>query len=357
MTFFAFYARNRKKNGLNKYKDIHVQRMKKETMALQTELETNHSFGEIIGKSEKMQQVFTEIRAAATSDITVLIQGETGTGKELVAKAIHANSPRKARPFVGVNCAAIPADLIDSQLFGHEHGAFTGTTERRIGYFEQANTGTLFLDEIGDMPPALQTRLLRVLEEREFQRVGGESTISVDIRVLAATNQDLDNAMREGRFRPDLYYRLAAFPIGIPPLRERREDIPILAHHFLEKFAAKVKKSIPTISDDALHVLMQHDFPGNVRELKHAIERAVLLETTDQLQRESLHLPLRQQGSQTATSDPTDTTVILTLKETERRAIIKALKATKGNISAAARALGIDRSTLYQKMEKHNLRP
>ena len=326
-------------------------------MALQTEFETSHSFGEMIGKSEKMQQVFAEIRVAATSDISVLIQGETGTGKELVAKSIHDNSPRKARPFVGVNCAAIPADLIESELFGHEHGAFTGTIEQRIGYFEQANPGTLFLDEIGDMPHTLQKKLLRVLEEREFQRLGGESTISVDIRVLAATNQDLDNAIREGRFRPDLYYRLAAFPIGIPPLRERREDIPILAHHFLKKFAADAKKPMRTISDDALHVLMQHDFPGNVRELKHAIESAVLRETTDQLQRESLPPYLVQEGSQTAISDPTDTTDILTLKETERRAIIQALKATKGNISEAARVLGISRNTLYRKMEEHNLRP
>ncbi|MDE0322452.1 MAG: sigma-54 dependent transcriptional regulator [Candidatus Poribacteria bacterium] len=326
-------------------------------MALQTEFETSHSFGEMIGKSEKMQQVFAEIRVAATGDISVLIQGETGTGKELVAKSIHDNSPRKARPFVGINCAAIPADLIESELFGHEHGAFTGTIEQRIGYFEQANPGTLFLDEIGDMPHTLQKKLLRVLEEREFQRLGGESTISVDIRVLAATNQDLDNAIREGRFRPDLYYRLAAFPIMVPPLRERREDIPILAHHFLKKFAADAKKPMRTISDDALHVLMQHDFPGNVRELKHAIESAVLRETTDQLQRESLPPYLVQQGSQTAISDPTDTTDILTLKETERRAIIQALKATKGNISEAARVLGISRNTLYRKMEEHNLRP
>ncbi len=326
-------------------------------MALQTEFETSHSFGEMIGKSEKMQQVFAEIRVAATGDISVLIQGETGTGKELVAKSIHDNSPRKARPFVGVNCAAIPADLIESELFGNEPGAFTGAAEQRIGYFEQANPGTLFLDEIGDMPHTLQKKLLRVLEEREFQRLGGESTISVDIRVLAATNQDLDNAIREGRFRPDLYYRLAAFPIMVPPLRERREDIPILAHHFLEKFAADAKKPMRTISDDALHMLMQHDFPGNVRELKHAIESAVLRETTDLLQRKSLPPHLIQEGSQTATRDPTDTTDILPLDEVERRAIIQALEATDGNIPDAARALRIGRSTLYRKLEKYNLRP
>ena len=324
-------------------------------MALQTELETNHSFGEIIGKSEKMQQVFSEIQAAAAGDINVLIQGETGTGKELVAKAIHDNSSRKKFPFVGVNCAAIPAELIERELFGNERGAFTGADEQRIGYFEQANTGTLFLDEIGDMLLTLQAKLLRVLQEREFQRLGGTSTISVDIRVLAATNQDLGNAIREGRFRRELYYRLAAFPIVVPPLREWREDISILAYHFLEKFAAKAKKSIRGFCPDALHVLTRHDFPGNVRELENAIERAVLLETTDQLQLQSLHLHLVQEGSQTATSDPMDTTDILTLKEAERRAIIQALKATGGNISAAAQALGIHRTTLRRKMEEHNL--
>ena len=326
-------------------------------MALQTELETNQSFGEIIGKSEKMQQVFTQIRAAAAGNITVLIQGETGTGKELVAKSIHDNSPRKTAPFVGVNCAAIPAELIESELFGNERGAFTGAIERRIGQFEQANTGTLFLDEIGDMPLTLQAKLLRVLEEREFQRIGGKSTISVDIRVLAATNQDLGNAIREGSFREDLYYRLAAFPIVVPPLRERREDIPILAYHFLEKFAAEDKKSIRTISDDALHVLTRHDFPGNVRELKHAIERAVLLETTDRLQRESLPPDLIQEGSQATTDSPTDTTRILPLDEVERGAIVNALKVMDNNIPDAARALGIGRSTLYRKLKEYNLLP
>ena len=326
-------------------------------MALQTELETNQSFGDIIGKSEKMQQVFTEIRAAAAGNITVLIQGETGTGKELVAKSIHNNSPRKTAPFVGINCAAIPAELIESHLFGSERGAFTGANERRIGYFEQANPGTLFLDEIGDMPLTLQTRLLRVLEEREFQRIGGKSTISVGIRVLAATNQDLGNAIREGSFREDLYYRLAAFPIVVPPLRERREDIPILAHHFLEKFAAEDKKSIRGFCPDALHMLTEYDFPGNVRELKNAIERAVLLETTDLLQPQSIHLHPAQEDSQAAIGSPTDTTDILTLKEAERRAIVNALKVKGGNISAAARALRIGRNTLYRKMEEHNLQP
>ena len=324
-------------------------------MALQNELEVNHSVGEIIGKSKKMQHVFTEIQTAAAGAISVLIQGETGTGKELIAKAIHDHSQRKAGPFVAFNCAAIPTELIEGQLFGNERGAFTGANQQRIGYFEQADTGTLFLDEIGDMPLTLQTKLLRVLQEREFQRLGGTSTISVDIRVLAATNQDLEEAIRDGYFREDLYHRLAAFPIAVPPLRDRREDIPILADHFLKRYAAAAEKSIRDISTDALQMLIQYDFPGNVRELENIIERAVLYETTDLLQPESLLFHQTRGGSQVATSSPTDTTTILPLDEVERRAIIHALKVTDNNIPNAARALGIDRSTLYRKLKKYNL--
>jgi len=326
-------------------------------MALQNELETNHSFGEIIGKNKKMQHLFTQIQTAAAGDITVLIQGETGTGKELVAKSIHDHSPRKIGPFVAVNCAAIPAELIESELFGHERGAFTGAIAQQIGKFEQANTGTLFLDEIGDMPPALQAKLLRVLEEREFQRIGGTKTIAIDIRVLTATHRDLVDTAKEDAFRKDLYYRLAAFQIVVPPLRERREDIPILAQHFLKRYAAAAEKPIRAISADALQVLTQHDFPGNVRELKNAIESAVLYETTDLLQPQSLPSHLTQEGSQAATSSPTDTTVILPLDEVERNAIAHALKVTDNNISDAAQALGINRATLYRKLRKYNLPP
>ncbi len=324
---------------------------------MRTKLEMNLSFGKIIGKNEKMQQLFTQIQTAATADITVLIQGETGTGKELVAKSIHDNSPRKARPFVAVNCAAIPAELIESELFGHEHGAFTGAIAQRIGQFEQANTGTLFLDEIGDMPPALQAKLLRVLEEREFQRIGGTKTIAIDIRVLAATHRNLTDTAKENDFRPDLYHRLAAFQIVVPPLRERCEDIPILADHFLKRYAAATEKPIRAISADALHVLAQHDFPGNVRELKNAIESAVLSETTDEIKPQSLPLHLTQNGSQTTIGSPTDTEVILPLDEVERRAIVHALKGTDNNIPDAARALGIGRSTLYRKLKQYNLLP
>ncbi len=302
-----------------------------------------------------MQHLFTEIQTAAAGDISVLIQGETGTGKELVARSIHDNSRRKAGPFVVVNCAAIPAELIESELFGHERGAFTSAYQQRIGQFEQANTGTLFLDEISDMPPALQAKLLRVLEEREFQRIGGTKTISIDIRVLAATHRNLADAAKKNAFRLDLYHRLAAFTIVIPPLRERREDIPILADHFLKRYAAAAEKPIRAISTDALQVLMQHDFPGNVRELKNAIESAVLSETTDQLQSQSLPSHLTQESSQPAASSPADTTVILPLDEVERRTIVHALKVTGNNIADTARQLGIDRTTLYRKLKKHNL--
>jgi len=331
--------------------------MKGGIMALQTKLETDHSFGEIIGKNKKMQQVFTQIQTAAAGDITVLIQGETGTGKELIAKSIHDNSSRKVGPFVAINCAAIPTDLIESELFGHERGAFTGATYQRIGKFEQANTGTLFLDEIWDMPLTLQAKLLRVLQERECQRLGGTSTISIDLRILAATNQGLEDAIRDGYFRKDLYYRLSAFHITVPPLRKRPEDIPILVDHFLTKYAAAAEKSIRDISTDALQVLRQHDFPGNVRELENIIASAVLYETTDLLQPQSLPLSLTQERSEAATNDPMDTPVILPLDEVERRAIVHALKVTGGNMSDAAQQLGIGRTTLYRKLGKYNLLP
>ncbi len=326
-------------------------------MALRTELEANHSFGEIIGKNKKMQHLFTQIQTVAAADISVLIQGETGTGKELIARSIHDNSPRKIGPFVAINCAAIPAELIESELFGHERGAFTGAIAQQIGKFEQANTGTLFLDEIGDMPPALQAKLLRVLEEREFQRIGGTKTISIDIRVLTATHRDLADPAKKDAFRSDLYYRLAAFTIRIPPLRERREDIAILAHHFLKRYATAAEKTIRTISTDALQMLKQHDFPGNVRELKNAIESAVLSETTDLLQPQSLPSYLTQEGTQATTEGSADTTTILPLDEVERRAIVRALKVTGGNMSDAAQRLGIGRNTLYRKLEKYNLLP
>ena len=340
-------------------KEIEIDQMKDEVLRLRAELEMEYSFGNIIGKSRKMQEMYALMQQAIQSNITVLLQGESGTGKELVAKSIHFNSSRKTGPFIAVNCAAIPETLIESELFGHERGAFTGASARRIGRFEQANGGTILLDEIGEMPPALQARLLRVLQEREIQRIGGTTTIPINVRVIASTNKDLEVAMKAGQFREDLFYRIAAFPIIIPPLREHREDIPLLAEHFLGRAAEKAGKSITVISTEALQLLMNYDWPGNVRELENVMERAVLLETSGVLQadglppeiqsaREQLHIPTSQDSDIEATR-------ILTLEEVEKQALIRALEATENNIRQTAKVLGINRATVYRKLEKYDL--
>ena len=334
-------------------KEVEIQQMQAEVLRLRAELETTYSFGEIVGKSQNMQQTFALMQRAAESDITVLISGESGTGKELVASAIHFNSPRKSGPFVTVNCAAIPETLIESELFGHERGAFTGATEKRIGKFEHANRGTLFLDEIGDMPLVMQAKLLRVLQERQVQRVGGTANIPTDIRVLAATNQNLEEAVKAGSFRNDLFYRITTFPIVVPPLKDRREDIPLLANHFLKKYAKSAEKSVNAISADALRLLMQYDFPGNVRELENIIERAVLLETTELLQ--PSNLPPQILSVTFAQPTAIDSTEILPLEEVERQTLAHALKVTDNNITKAAQALHIDRSTLYRKLKVYKL--
>ena len=322
---------------------------------VRTELETTHSFDGIVGKSQIMQPMFALMQRAVESDITVLISGESGTGKELVARAIHYNSDRKVGPFITVNCAAIPETLIESELFGHERGAFTGATTKRIGKFERAHRGTIFFDEIGDMQLALQAKLLRVLQERQIQRVGSTTNIPVDIRVLTATNQDLEAAVEAGTFREDLFYRIAAFPIEVPPLRERREDIPLLADHFLKKYAEKVTKSIKAISADALRLLMEYDFPGNVRELENTIERAVLLETTELLQSSSLPPQILSRiSSQPILSSP-NATEIVPFEETERQILTHALKVMDNNVVKAAQALKIPRSTLYRKLKLYQL--
>ena len=336
-------------------KEVEIQQMKAEVLRLRTELETTYSFGEIVGKSQNMQQTFALMERATESDITVLISGESGTGKELVARAIHFNSSRKAGPFVTVNCAAIPETLIESELFGHERGAFTGATAKRIGKFEHANRGTIFLDEIGDMELALQAKLLRVLQERRIQRVGGTANIPIDIRVLTATNQNLEAAVEAGTFRTDLFYRIAAFPIVVPPLKDRREDIPLLANHFLKGYAEKVNKSIKAISADVLRLLMQYDFPGNVRELENIIERAVLLETTELLQPSSLPSQILSTISSQPVLPLPDSTEILPFEEVERQTLAHALKVMNNNVTKAAQALNIDRSTLYRKLKLYQL--
>ena len=336
-------------------KEIEFDQIKSEVSRLRDELETTYSFNGIIAKSPKMQKVFTLVQRAAESNITVLIQGESGTGKELVAKSIHFNSRRKAAPFVAVNCASIPETLIESELFGHERGAFTGATAQRIGQFEQADGGTIFLDEIGDMQLLLQAKLLRVLQERELQRVGGNRMIPIDVRIVAATNQDLTAAVGTGDFREDLFYRLAAYPIEIPPLRERREDIPLLARHFLKKYTENSNKSISDICPSALQLLIWHDFPGNVRELENIIERAVLLETTDILQASNLSSSILPISTSQAVPPHLASTTILPLVEVEKQVLVHALETTDNNVSKAAQALGINRGTLYRKLKAHQL--
>ena len=334
-------------------KEVESEQMKAEVLRLRAELGTTYAFDGMVGKSKNMQEVYALMQRAAESDITVLIQGESGTGKELVAKLIHYNSPRKTGPFVAVNCAAIPEALIESELFGHERGAFTGASTRRIGQFEHAQGGTVLLDEIGDMPLALQAKLLRVLEEREIQRVGGTATIPIDIRVIAATNRDLESAVKDGGFRADLFYRLAAFPLVIPPLREHREDIPLLVSHFLQDYAERADETMRGISPAALQTLLAYDWPGNVRELRNAIERALLLETTDRLQVSNLPPQLAAViPSPTAPGDPAQP---LSLQEAERRAVVHALEAADWNITKAAQMLNINRVTLYRKLRKYNL--
>ena len=334
-------------------KEIEAEQMRAEVLRLRTELETTSSFTGIVGSSPGMQRVYALMKQVAEGEIAVLIRGESGTGKELVAKSIHLNSPRKQGPFVALNCAAIPEALIESELFGHERGAFTGAAERRIGAFERANGGTILLDEIGDMPYGLQGKLLRVLQEREIQRVGGTAPIPVDIRVMTATNKDIELLVEKGEFRQDLFYRVAAFPIEIPPLRERREDIPLLARHFLDKHADRADKSISGIATAALRLLLQYDWPGNVRELENAIERAVLLETDAVLQSSSL--PLQLSPAVADGNDHSTLEAVLPLVEVERRALVHALEVADNNVTQAAQALGINRATLHRKLKRFNL--
>ena len=334
-------------------KEIEAEQMRAEVLRLRTELETTGSFADLVGTGPGMRQVYALMKQATEGDIAVLIRGESGTGKELVAKSVHHTSPRKQGPFVALNCAAIPETLIESELFGHERGAFTGATEQRLGAFERADGGTILLDEIGDMPYALQGKLLRVLQEREIQRVGGTTPIPIDIRVMTATNKDIERLVRKGEFRQDLFYRIAAFPIEIPPLRERREDIPLLARHFLDKHAERADKSISGTSTAALRLLIQYDWPGNVRELENAIERAVLLETDVVLQAGSL--PPQLSPVIAVGSDGSPPTAILPLAEVERQALVHALEVADNNITQAAQALGINRATLHRKLKKYDL--
>ena len=334
-------------------KELEIEQMKAEVLRLRTELETTYSFAGMVGSSPKMRQVYTLMKQAAESDVTVLICGESGTGKEMVAKSFHCNSVRQDGPFLPVNCAAIPESMIESELFGHERGAFTGAVKKRIGAFESARGGTLFLDEITDMPPAMQAKLLRVLQERVVQRLGSSVSHPIDVRFIAASNKDLATAVREGRFRQDLFYRLSVFPIMLPPLRERREDIPMLAEHFRKKHTKRIGKSIKAFSKSALRLLLQYDWPGNVRELENAIERAIVLEQSEVLQ--ANNLPPELSPVVAARTPYPKPAAILPLEEVERQAVAQALEALDHNVVKAARALGIGRATLYRKLQKYGM--
>ena len=330
------------------------ERLLQENLRLQEELQDRFRPANIIGNSKAMQVVYDLIAQVAKGDTTVLLRGESGAGKELVAHAVHYNSARAAKPFIKVNCAALTETLIESELFGHEKGAFTGAMRERKGRFELADGGTLFLDEIGDLSPATQIRLLRVLQEKEFERVGGSETIRTDARVIAATNRDLEALVEEGKFRQDLYYRLNVFPIHIPPLRQRKTDIPLLADFFVEKYSKSHHKDIKRISTPAIDMIMSYHWPGNVRELENCIERAVLISNDDVIHGHHLP-PTLQTAEATGTAPPANLTAALDHMECEL--ILDALKSSRGNMAKAARALGISERLMGLRVRKHRLDP
>ncbi len=322
------------------------ERLARQKLYLEDELKTEFNFEEIIGKSKAIKRVLHDVETVAPTDSTVLILGETGTGKELLARIIHDLSPRKDHTFVRVNCASIPAGLLESELFGHEKGAFTGAIAPRVGRMELAHQGTIFLDEVGDMPAELQPKLLRVLQEKEFERLGSNRTISVDVRIVAATNRDLGKMVAAGQFRSDLFYRLEVFPVQVPPLRERREDIPLLVQYFLTKFAKKMNRNIDTVLPERMEALCRYPWPGNIRELEHLIERAVILSRGPVLNVPSFENVAMPESEQPSSGK---------LETIEREHIIRILRETKGKIGGpggAAERLGMNRTTLNSRMQK-----
>ena len=329
-------------------------RLKEENRLLKESLGKHFDMQNIIGRSPAMISLLETVAHVAPSEATVMITGESGTGKELIAGVIHHNSPRKDGPFVKINCAAITETLLESELFGHEKGAFTGADRRKEGRFYQANQGSIFLDEVSEMPLTMQVKLLRVLQERELTRVGGEKVIPVDVRVIAATNKDLVDLKNRGLFREDLYYRLNVVSLEIPPLTKRRDDIPLLARHFLEIFVDKNKKEIKGFTPKAMDQLIRYDWPGNVRELMNAIERAVVLARTDYLDDQDFSIlqPLLQQPVPVL-SDFDD--IDIPLEKVEKAAILRMLESVAGNKSEAARRLGITRKTLHKKLKKYGV--
>ncbi len=315
-------------------------------------LERRERLGDIIGRSPRMLETFELIQAVVKSDVTVLMEGESGTGKELIASTIHALGRRAGGPFIKVSCAALPETLLESELFGHVRGAFTGAIRDKPGRFELADKGTIFLDEVGEMSPSIQVKLLRVLQDREFERVGGTRTIKVDVRVIAATNRNLPKAIQEGGFREDLFYRLNVVPITVPPLRERKEDISLLVDHILEKLAAKIQRRALKISPEAVGLLMDHNWPGNVRELENALEFALARTDEDIISLQSLP-PWIERRDERADRLPKPLGKIV--EEMEREEIVRKLVLCQGKVGAAANALGLGRTTLWRKMKRHQI--
>jgi len=326
---------------------IYIQKLERENKLLLEKLEEERKFHGIIGNCPQMMKVFDIVHRVASTDATVLVYGESGTGKELVARAIHHQSPRKSKSFMPINCGAIPENLLESELFGHEKGAFTGAIGLRKGKFELADGGTIFLDEIGELSSALQVKILRFLQEKEIERVGGREAIGLDVRIIAATNKDLQREMEKGTFREDLYYRLSVVSLSLPPLRDRGEDIVLLANSFLNHFNKEYGKSIKTFSSDALLQLQTYQWPGNVRELENRIKRAVIMARDNVLISEDLDLPLGTKSRKSTLKEAKD--------ELEEKFIREALIRHRGNISRAAREMSVSRATLYDLLEKHNI--
>ena len=325
-----------------------------ENRLLHEQLDAKFGLDQIIGQSAAMQEVFDTIRQVAPTRATVLVQGESGTGKELVAHAIHRLSPRARGPFIPVHCAALSQNLLESELFGHEKGSFTGATERRPGRFELADGGTLFLDEVGEIDPSVQVKILRVLEEQVFERVGGQESLQVDVRLVAATNKDLKQMVAEGRFREDLYYRLYVVVIHLPPLRDRVSDIPLLAQHFIRSLAAQNNKDVEGLTPEAMDVLTSYGWPGNVRELRNVLERMVVLSRGNKLSVRDIPAAIRDHTPRRPAHLPG--TSELSLQEAEKQMIIRALRSSDGNRTKAAAQLGISRRTLHRKLNEYGLR-
>jgi two-component system, NtrC family, response regulator HydG len=322
---------------------------------LQGQADERWSFAELIGGSDSMRKIFSTIEKVARSDSTVFVAGESGTGKELVARAIHKHSKRAEGPFIKVNCGAITETLLESELFGHEKGAFTGAVKQRLGRFELADGGTLFLDEIGDVPPSMQVKLLRALQEQEFERVGGESTLQVDVRVISATNKELQAEVEAGRFREDLFYRLHIIPMRLPPLRERRDDIPLLVNHFITKLGPRTNPDITGIGDDALGRLMAYEWPGNVRELENVIEQALVFAEGTAIGVGALPAFLQGPSDEDRLDVPREMSLPEILDDLERQLILKAFKKAGGVKTETARLLGIKTSALYYKLDKYGI--